>query len=217
MLYESVRQEVLKTTVELYRKGLLHLTSGNVSARASAEHVAITPSGVACEGMRPEDIVIVDLAGRVVDGHYKPSSETPMHTLILRECPDTGAIVHTHSLYAVVFAVLGRSIPQLSMEGLALGGPVLVADWVCPGTEELGRAALSILLGPPRRHAVLLRNHGGLVVAPDLERALGLAWQLEFSAHVYHLALQAGRPEPFTAAQIAEIETHYQRMQTATT
>ena len=56
MLYESVRQEALKTTVELYRKGLLHLTSGNVSARASAEHAAVTPSGVACEGMRPEDI-----------------------------------------------------------------------------------------------------------------------------------------------------------------
>jgi len=58
----------------------------------------------------------VGLAGRVVDGHYKPSSETPTHTLILRECPDTGAIVHTHSLYAVVFAVLGQSIPRLSME-----------------------------------------------------------------------------------------------------
>jgi len=209
MLYEEVRREVLHTTLRLYEQDLIHLTSGNISLRASSEHVAITPSGIAYETMQPEDIVIIDLRGNVVDGHYKPSSETPMHTLILRERPDVNAVIHTHSTYALTFAVLGRGIPLFCLEGLAIRGPVPVAEYACPSTEAIGRAALKALEGPPPVTGVLLRNHGALAIGADLKQAFGIAYRIETVARIYHLVLQIGEPIALTEEQIAEIYSVY--------
>ena len=211
MLYQEVRQEVLRVTLSLYRQGLIHLTTGNVSARASPEHVAITPTRISYETMRPEDIVITDLNGTVVDGCHRPSSETAMHTRILLERNDANGVVHTHSTYALTFAVLGREIPLLCTEGLSIGGPVPVAEYACPGTLAAGQAALKALKGPPLVNGVLLRNHGVLTVGTDLERAMVSACHVEIAARIYHLALQIGEPIAFTEGQIAEIRSCYTR------
>ena len=211
MLYEKVRREVLRATLDLYREGLIHLTSGNVSARASSEYIAITPSRISYETMQPEDIVIIDLNGNVVDGRHKPSSETPMHTLILRERADVNAVIHTHSMYVLAFAVLGRAIPLFCTEGLAIGGPVPVAEYACPGTAATGQAALKALEGPPPVNGVLLRNHGALAIGTDLEQAFGIACRIEIVARIYHLSLQIGEPVAFTEEQIGEIRSRYIR------
>jgi len=209
MLHEEVRREVMRVALSLYHQGLVHLTSGNVSARASSERVAITPTRVSYETMRPEDIVIVDLSGTVVDGYQKPSSETSMHTHIFRARHDVNGVIHTHSTYALALAVLGREIPLLCTEGLAIGGPVPVAEYACSGTAAVGEAALRALEGPPPVKGVLLPNHGVLTIGGDLERALTVACHVEILARVYHLALQVGEPVAFTEEQIVEMRSRY--------
>jgi L-ribulose-5-phosphate 4-epimerase len=209
MLYESIRREVHQVTLSLYEQGLLHLSAGNVSARASPEHVAITPSGVPYSTMEPEDIVIIDLHGRVIDGQRKPSSETPMHTLVLRQRPDVGSVVHTHSRYAMALAVVGKGIPLICTEGLIVRGPVPVAEYASPGSEAAGKAALEALAGPPAVMGVLLRNHGVLAIGKDVKQAFNVAYRIEVSAQVYHLALQVGEPTALTADQIAKIRAIY--------
>ncbi len=205
MLYESIRHQVYQVTLSLYEQGLIHLSAGNVSARASSEHVAITPSGILYSTLQPEDIVIIDLHGRVIDGQHEPSSETPMHTLVLRERPDVGSVVHTHSKYAMALAVVGKRIPLICTEGLIVRGPVPVAEYASPGSEAAGKAALEALEGPPTVMGVLLRNHGVLAIGRDANQAFNVACRIEISAQVYHLALQVGEPTALTADQIAEI------------
>ncbi len=209
MLYESQRTELYRTTMKLYQKGLVQISSGNASMRVSHEHLLITASGIAYEDLLPEDMVVVTPWGEVVDGRYVPSSETLMHTIFYREKPEINAVIHTHSLHALAFAVAGLRLPVVSTEGLAAGGPVPVTEYACPGTEAQGWAALRAMQGPPPVSGVLLRNHGVLVAAPSLGRAFSIAYQIELSAQVYFMALQIGKPTILTEEQIEEIHTTY--------
>ena len=110
----ELKDRVCRAHHELKDRGLMIYTWGNVSAidRDSGE-IAIKPSGIPCETLRPEDIVVIDLAGKVVEGHYKPSSDTPTHLRLYSAFARVGAIVHTHSLFASAWAQAGRSLPCL--------------------------------------------------------------------------------------------------------
>ena len=209
MLYELQRDELYGTAKKLYEKDLIQLSSGNVSMRVSPEHLLITPSGIAYDVLTPQDMVVITLQGEVVEGEHAPSSETPMHTILYREAVEVNAVIHTHSLHALAFAVAGMSLPVISTEGLAAGGPVPVSEYACPGTETQGWAALRAMQGPPPVNGVLLRNHGVLVSGPSLTRAYAIAYQIELSAQVYFMALQIGKPTILTEAQIAEIHSTY--------
>lgn len=111
-MLEDLKKEVLKANLELVKNGLVLFTWGNVSAidRASGL-VVIKPSGVEYEGMTVEDMVVVDLEGNVVEGKYRPSSDTPTHIELYRAHPEIGGVVHTHSTYATAFAQACRAIP----------------------------------------------------------------------------------------------------------
>lgn len=209
MLLERERQEVYAATRELVKGGLVTGTWGNVSACSREEGlVAITPSGLPYDVLTPEDVVIVDLQGRVVEGKLKPSSETPMHTLFYRERQEIQAVVHTHSIYATAMAVLNRSIPPVIAElALGVGGEVPVAPFAKVGTEELGRVALEAM-GTSR--AVLLQNHGVVTVGEDMRRALNLAAIVEDAAKVYLIARGIGEPTLVPAEIIQELHQMFQ-------
>ena len=97
MKYETIRKQVLEAILDAVEQGLIKGTSGNIAMRDETEDVvAITPSGIPYKGMQPEDIAIVDLNGKWLEGNYKPSSEVPMHTAVMRARPDVRASVHTH-------------------------------------------------------------------------------------------------------------------------
>ena len=101
----DLRQEVYEANLALHRSGLVILTWGNVSGRdRSRDLVAIKPSGVSYATMRPEDIVVVDMRGIVVEGELNPSSDTPTHLELYRQFDDIGGIAHTHSTYATAWA-----------------------------------------------------------------------------------------------------------------
>lgn len=112
MLLEQLRIDVLEASLELVRRGLVLYTFGNVSGISRQDgRVAIKPSGVPYETMKPVDIVITDLAGQVVDGTMKPSSDLHTHLLLYKNFSAIGAVVHTHSEYATAWAQAGRAIP----------------------------------------------------------------------------------------------------------
>jgi ribulose-5-phosphate 4-epimerase/fuculose-1-phosphate aldolase len=132
-----------------------------------------------------------------------------MHTTIYKNMPNVNAVVHTHSPHALAFAVVGRSIPVISTEGLAVHGPIPVAEWSCPGTEAQGWAAMRAMQGPPSVTGTLLKNHGVLATGANLSQAHATACRIEIAAKVYFLALQIGSPDILTDEQIKEIRRVY--------
>ena len=112
MLLESLRTAVLEANLELVKRGLVLYTFGNASGVDREQGlVVIKPSGVDYDDLRPEHMVVTDLHGNIVDGSLKPSSDLDTHTLLYREFPTIGAVVHTHSEYATSFAQAGLPIP----------------------------------------------------------------------------------------------------------
>ena len=114
-MLEKLKQEVLEANLLLPKYGLITFTWGNVSGVDREKNLmVIKPSGVPYEGMTAEDMVVVDIAtGKVVEGKWKPSSDTPTHLVLYRAYPEMGGIVHTHSRWATTFAQAGRSIPAM--------------------------------------------------------------------------------------------------------
>lgn len=195
MSYQAIREHVYATVMKAVKTGLIRLSAGNLSARTADGFVAITPTGLKYDVLQPEQIAIVDLDGRLVDAPCPPSSETPMHTAILRHLPAVGAVCHTHSPYAMTFAALGREVPRVTLELFRCGAPIPVARWACPGTVDAGVVTVDLFQRRPDLKVCLLRNHGLVSIGRDLEQAFELAYDAEVGMQVCHQALLLGQPE----------------------
>jgi len=111
-MLEKLKEEVWRANLDLPRCGLVTFTWGNVSAIDRKEGlIVIKPSGVAYEELKPEHMVVVDLNGNIVEGDYKPSSDTPTHVVLYKAFKEIGGVVHTHSRWATAFAQAGKPIP----------------------------------------------------------------------------------------------------------
>ena len=111
-MLEKLKEEVWRANILLPKYNLVTLTWGNVSAIDREKGLfVIKPSGVPYEDLRPQDMVVVDLAGKTIEGSYRPSSDTPTHAILYHNFPSIGGIVHTHSSYATSWAQAGRAIP----------------------------------------------------------------------------------------------------------
>jgi L-fuculose-phosphate aldolase len=212
MKYQEIREEIVARAKQMLAEGLVTLTAGNISMRIPGEDlVAITPTGRPYPTMKPGEVSIVDLSCKPVDGECKPSSEMPMHTMLFRERPEINGVVHTHSPYALAFAVAHKEIPLICIEGLsAKAMSVLVAEYGVPGTEEIGQKALEALNRQPGSLAVLLANHGLLTIGKSLEEAYTIASKVETEARIYQLVLNIGSPVFMTAEQVHAIRTRYE-------
>ena len=208
MNYQPTRQRLLDAVIKANEANLIRLSAGNISTRTEDGLVAITASGVAYRNMTIQDISIVDLDGKVIDGH-KPSSELPMHNVIYNNFPDVGSIYHTHSPYAITFAMLGEEIPRANLELMVCGAPIPVAPWACPGTAKAGEVTVEIMKQRPELKVLLLRKHGLVAVGMDPDHAFKMAYNVEFGLQCYYQALQLGKPEPVTDEQLAEIKIAY--------
>lgn len=208
MNYSHLRRSVLSAAKEAFHGGLVSATAGNYSCfDPNLNVMAITPSGRGYESMTEHDIVIITLEGQLVEGIHKPSSETPMHTMIYRKRPDIRGIAHTHSPYATSFATLGREIPVILIEMVAfLEGDAQVAKYAPPSSEELGLRVLEKLQD---RKATLLESHGVVAVGETLEKALMAATIVEDAAKIYHLALQVGHPKIIREDRIREMKIRW--------
>jgi L-fuculose-phosphate aldolase len=201
----NLREEIVEVSRRMSVSGLVVGTSGNVSARTPDGNALVTPSGLDYALMEPEDVVLVDLDGKVIEGSFEPSVETPMHTGIYRSTPETGGIVHTHARYSTTLACLGWEITPIHymLAVLSDEGRVPIARYATYGTEELARNAAQAL-GDPHR-ACLLRNHGTIAVGASVSEAYFRTELLEEMAEVYYRARQAGEPVLLTPEQLAEV------------
>ena len=207
-MLEPLREQLYRLHLELPRNNLVAWTGGNVSARDPATGlVAIKPSGVRYDELRPEHMVIVDLDGRIVEGNHKPSSDTASHLYIYRHRPDVGGIVHTHSPYATAFAALGRPIPcVLTAMADEFGGPIPCGGFALIGGEEIGKVVVESI---GRSVACLLKNHGVFTIGKDAEAAVKAAVMTEDVARTVWLALQLGQPEEIAAEDVAKLHHRY--------
>ncbi len=197
---EAIR-EVLTTGQEMARMGLVAGTSGNCSARvANSGLVVITPTSLEYELMLFEDICVLDIGGKQIEGKLKPSIEINMHLAIYEARPDVSGIVHTHQTMASAVAVTGKPIPPiLEEEVFKLLGGVEVAEYAAPGTKELAESTVQAL---GHRMACLLAHHGVVAVGPNIRDALLNAEIVERAASVYLFSKMAGTPRvvPFMEA-----------------
>lgn len=190
MRYVEIRREVCMTAREIYEANLVPGTWGNVSAWID-DFMVITPSGMDYGTLSPEDMVVVDSEGEVVDGFFAPSVETVLHLAIYKNRPDIRGIVHVHSPYATAFAVARRPIPVILEEtAQAIGHEVPVAPYAHCGTEELAQNVVNTM-GQDKK-AVLLANHGLIAGDVSPSAALRVCYIAERTAMITIFSEQIG-------------------------
>ncbi|GBF11873.1 L-fuculose-phosphate aldolase [Tepidibacillus sp. HK-1] len=192
MLLKQERELIVEYGKKLITSGLTKGTGGNISIyNRDFNLMAISPSGLDYFEILPEDIVVLNLNGEVVDGIRKPSSELEMHSIFYRKREDINAIVHTHSPFATTISALNWNLPAVSYLVAYAGPNVRCAKYATFGTKELAENAFEAMKD---RKAVLLANHGLLAGAHDLINAFNIAEEIEFSAEIYYRAKSIGNP-----------------------
>ncbi len=213
MSLAAVREEVYRLHLELPKHDLVVWTMGNVSARdPETGLIVIKPSGIRYEQLTPQNMVVVDVEGKVVEGGLKPSSDTASHCYIYRQMPHVNGIVHTHSRYATAFAALGKPIPCF-LTGMAdeFGGEIPCGGFALIGGEEIGQEVVRCLSGSCSP-AVILQNHGVFTVGKSAEAAVKAAVMAEDSAAATWLALQLqslGTPIPIAQDDLDRLHYRY--------
>jgi L-fuculose-phosphate aldolase len=207
---QSVREELVACGKRLLGKGLLTQTSGNLSIRLSPETMAITPTSIEYDKMKPEDIVVCAMDGTVLEGAKAPSSETPLHAAVYQHRDDIDAIVHTHSGHATTLAILGMPIPAVHYIIASLKTTTVpVAPYSTYGTPELAASVRDTFQAPCM--AVLIANHGMVAGGRTLKQAADGAETTEILAGYYYRSLAVGRPNVLTDSQMDEVFAKYQR------
>ncbi|MCK4480201.1 MAG: class II aldolase/adducin family protein [Candidatus Lokiarchaeota archaeon] len=191
----NLKKEIVDLCKQLLKEGHVIGSAGNVSVRMwkdEKEFVLITPSNVQYYEMAPEDILTIDMEGKVIEGKRNPSVEKKMHLSIYKEREDVNAIIHAHSIYSTVLSALDMVIPPIFEEFVPyIGGEVLCANYGEAGSEELADGVLSAL---EERNAVLLANHGNLCCGSHLDGAYTVLKYLERGAKIYYLAKLVKEP-----------------------
>ncbi len=208
---DELREQVWQLHMELPKNELVKWTGGNVSARDSETgYIVIKPSGVRYEELRPEDLVIVDLEGRRIEGELNASSDTASHLYIYRHRPDVNGVVHTHSPFATAFASLGRPIPvYLTAIADEFGGPIPCGGFALIGGEEIGHVVVESI---GDSLAVLLKHHGVFTIGTTVEAAVKAAVMVEDVARTVWIALQMGQPDEIPPEEVAKLHDRYRHV-----
>lgn len=212
-MLEELRQMVCELHAELPKNNLVAWTSGNISARDPETNlVVIKPSGIKFPDLMPENMVVVDIDGNLVEGDYKPSSDTASHCYMYRYMPDVNGIVHTHSRYATAFATHGRSIPCITTAmGDEFGGDIPCGGFALIGGEEIGKVVVETLKDS-RSPACLLQSHGVFTIGPTAEKAVKAAIMTEDNAGIAWVSLTMGTPLTIAPDDIDKLYDRYQNV-----
>ena len=209
----ALRAEVCALHGELTRYGLVVWTAGNVSARVPGQELlVIKPSGVSYADLTPDNMVVCDLNGVVVEGEHAPSSDTEAQAYVYRELPHVGGVVHTHSTYATAWAARGEPVPcVLTMCADEFGGEIPIGPFAIIGDDSIGRGIVDTLRGH-RSTAVLMRNHGVFTIGSTPRAAVAAAVMCEDVARTVHISRQLGEPLPIEQAHVDSLFDRYQNV-----
>ncbi|WP_405015931.1 L-ribulose-5-phosphate 4-epimerase [Kitasatospora sp. NBC_00070] len=212
-LIDLVRRQVSELHHELVRYGLVVWTAGNVSARVPGEDLmVIKPSGVSYDELSPENMILCDLDGTVVEGVHSPSSDTAAHAYVYRHLPEVGGVVHTHSTYACAWAARGEAVPcVLTAMADEFGAEIPIGPFALIGDDSIGRGIVDTLRGH-RSPAVLMKSHGVFTIGKDAKAAVKAAVMCEDVARTVHISRQLGEPLPIAQADIDSLNFRYQNV-----
>ncbi len=193
---EDAENAVLAAAKDMLRRGLVEGTAGNISARRSDGTIVITPSSVDYGDMALEDLVVVDAEGavlRATEGR-SPSTEAKLHLACYQAFDDIGSVIHSHPVWATMFAIAHKPIPACIDEfAVYCGGDVRCAEYAASGTPDVGLNAVEALDG---RAAALIANHGLVAVGPRPDKALHVTALVERTAQIVWGAKALGGPVP---------------------
>ncbi len=197
-MLEELKKKVCQANLDLVKHGLVLFTWGNVSAiDRESGLVVIKPSGVSYDNMKPEDMVVVDLDGKVVEGELNPSSDTPTHVVLYKAFPNIGGVVHTHSTYATAWAQAGENIPNIGTthadyfhEDIPCTRNMKKAEVFGEYEKETGNVIVETFkeINPDDTPAVLVKNHGPFAWGKDADNAVHNAVVLEEVAKMAYIA-----------------------------
>lgn len=204
MLMADRRREIADYGRRMSSDGLSGGTSGNLSVYdAESGYMAITPSGLSYFDIKAEDVVVMTLDGRIIDGARKPSSEHGLHAAFYMNKPEARAVVHAHSVYCTVLACLRMPIKAVHYAIAAAGtDEVPCAGYATFGTPELADMAIRAC---GKSRAVLLANHGLVACGESLEHTFDLAVSMEFAAGIQWRAMCAGKPVILSGCEMDEV------------
>lgn len=206
MSYDKQKLDVIKYGIKIKHSGLVFGTWGNISLKYE-ERIFITPTALDYEILTPEDIVVCDLKGNIIEGTRTPSTELFTHTAIYNKREDVNAIIHTHSVCATALAAARKNIPAIVEDiAMIIGGEIPCAKYAQPGTFELGENIIEVL---ENKNAVLLANHGAIGMGRNLEEAYTVCQVLEKAAQVYIFSSQIGIPKPLPIEDVENMHNVY--------
>ena len=200
---EYEKEQVVRYGKKLIDRRLTTGSGGNISVcNREKKLVAISPSGLDYYETTPEDIVILDIDGNIVEGKHRPSSEAGMHLAFYKNRADVSGIVHTHSKFATAIACMGWELPAVHyLIGMA-GHRVKCTGYATYGSDELAKKAIETI---GDSNAVLLANHGLIALGEDVDRAFSTAEHLEFVSEVYYLTKTLGTPNILSDEDMDEV------------
>lgn len=210
--HQIARKNVLNAGLAILNSGMVIGPWGNLSMIIQEDELMlITPTGgLEYQDLEADDIPILDFEGNVIEGTTNPSVETPLHLAIYKARPDVQAIIHTHSVYGTAMAIARKPIPAVSEDLIfCVGGSVEVAPYRLPGSEELAAVVVEALKD---KNAVLMANHGLVVVGKTLKEALTTAMICEKSAKATLLAANIGGAVALDDQSCQEITAIYNRV-----
>ena len=203
-MYESDKLEIIAVANEIKRVGLVQLTGGTVSVRKETGDIVVTPSGMPYETMTPDQVLVLNKDGQIIEGTLRPSVDTVALKYIYDHRPDINAIIHTHQPYATAVGLVTDEMPACctTLCNVCLGS-VPVAPYSAAASEEMGISTVKYI-GDKR--AVILKHHGVIAVGPTLHDAEAAAIYMEDAAKCY-LAARAASPSGEVALMTREQET----------
>lgn len=194
------RADVVEVCRRIYQKGFAAASDGNVSVRLAPDRILMTPSGLSKGFIAPDQLIVTDMAGRMVARHsgagrdLKPSSEIKMHLEAYSQRPDIGAVVHAHPPVATACTLAGVSLARCVLpEVVVTLVAIPTAGYATPSTEEVPASISSLI---QRHDALLLERHGALTVGKDVFEAYFRLEKVEHTAEVTLAAYQFGRRRP---------------------
>jgi L-fuculose-phosphate aldolase len=201
-------EAVLTAAQGMVAKGLVSGTAGNVSGRMPDGNVVMTPSSVAYETMTVEDLAVVDMDGKVVDGERGPTSEKALHLACYRDHDEVGGVIHCHATHASMFALVRKPIPAVIEEFVVfVGGDVPIAEYKPTGSDALADEIVTHLHD---RSVALMANHGMLAIGRDPGDALHTALCVEHNARIIWGAKALGEPVPIPGKNTEDFTGVYQ-------
>ena len=191
-MLKELCEQVYEYTLQMVKDGIVHGSQGNISALdRQTGFVAITPTAIPYTKLKAKDICVIDLEQHILSGKWQPTSEQLLHLIYYKNRSDVGAVIHSHAPYCTAFSVIGEeSIPMvINQSASCLGGPLPVAPYALPGTQELAEVTYQ---ATGNGVGAVMAHHGLVTVGQTLEQAYDSTLAAENTARVIIMAKSMG-------------------------